>query len=123
MTSLESKRILIVEDEYFIATDLTLALQKAGAEVVGPVGDLAQGLKLVDPSLDAAVLDINLDGATSFPIADALDRAGVPRIFITGYDTWALPERYREQPRIGKPVAMSSVVAAVEQLLTVETTR
>ena len=57
--ALAGKRILLVEDEYFIASDLKRALQKAGAHVLGPVGVLDAGLALAEQPVDAAVLDPN----------------------------------------------------------------
>lgn len=118
---LAGKRILVVEDEYFIASDLKRALQKAGAVVVGPVGDLDQGLGLLDGgALDAAVLDVNLEGAHSYAIADRLGAMAVPYLFLTGYDGWALPETYRSAPRIAKPFSMRAVLDCVTNLLQTE---
>ena len=62
---LTGKRILIVEDEYFIAADLKRALAEAGAIVVGPAGTLASAQALVDDDIDLALLDVNLDGEHS----------------------------------------------------------
>ena len=76
---LAGKRVLVVEDEYFVATDLQRALQKEGACVVGPAGDLARGMALLDGEpVDAAVLDVNLEGSVSLPIADELSQRSVP---------------------------------------------
>lgn len=115
--TLDGKRILVVEDEYLIAADLKRALADHGAEVVGPVGDLKRGLALARVGgLDAAVLDINLEGDDAFPIADVLQEAGVRFVFLTGYDAWALPEAYAETPTLAKPYASVAVVRAVEEL-------
>ena len=113
----KAKRILVVEDEWFIAGDLRRALAAAGAHVVGPVGTLAAGLALADATpLDAAVLDINLGGEPSFPIADRLAARGVPFLFLTGYDDWALPPSYRAAERLTKPCAAEDVVARLADL-------
>jgi DNA-binding response OmpR family regulator len=115
--SLAGKRILVVEDEYYIAADLRQLLLDAGAEVVGPVSNVPAGLHMVDSQdLDAAVLDINLDGTMSFPIADRLQQAGVPHAFMTGYDGWALPEAHRATTHLAKPFTLSSVIACVRSL-------
>jgi len=120
---LKGKRILVVEDEYFIASDLKQALVQYGATVIGPVGDLNKGLSLLDcEPLDAAVLDINLEGSASYPIADLLVENAVPYLFLTGYDGWSLPEKYQANPRMGKPFTVSAVISAIEQLLTVRPT-
>lgn len=116
--ALAGKRILVVEDEYFIASDLKRALTAQGAHVVGPAGTLAQGLALVrEAAIDAAVLDVNLDGANSYPIADELAGRGTPYLFLTGYDDWALPEAYRAVLHIAKPHPVERVLETVERLL------
>lgn len=114
---LDGKRILVVEDEYFIASDIKRQLKREGAEIVGPVGNLAAGLLLAEEALDAAVLDVNLEEALSYPIADRLGTRDVPYVFLTGYDGWSLPAAYREAPRLAKPFSSGSVVRMVEQLV------
>ncbi|RST30315.1 response regulator [Sphingomonas ginkgonis] len=118
IASLAGKKILIVEDEYFIASDLAWVLAREQAVVVGPVSDLARGLSLVaEGGVDAAVLDVNLEGAHSYAIADRLGEVSVPFMFLTGYDSWSLPESYRDVPRLSKPVPMQKVLNCVRQLL------
>lgn len=119
--SLAGKRILVVEDEYFVASDLKRAFLAAEAVVVGPVGDLGRGLALTaGEPLDAAVLDVNLEGETSYAIADALAEQEVPYMFLTGYDGWALPERYRAAPRVAKPFPIQTVLSCVGRLVGAE---
>lgn len=104
-------RILIVEDEYFIASDLRRALSAAGATVVGPVGDLVSAMRMVEQeTLDIVLLDVNLAGEASYPVAEALGERGVPVLFLTGYDGWSMPERYRATPRMAKPFASDALV-------------
>ena len=112
MTSpISGLRILIVEDEYFIAADLRRALDAAGAVVVGPVGDLNSAMRLVrQESLDLVLLDVNLAGEASYPVAETLGERGVPVLFLTGYDGWSMPERYRATPRMAKPFAADALV-------------
>jgi DNA-binding response OmpR family regulator len=118
---LTGKRILIVEDEYFIASDLARALDKEGAVAVGPVGGLDQGVALAgSEALDAAILDVNLEGAVSYAIADALRERAIPFMFLTGYDDWALPEEYRDAPRVAKPCPTSTVLLCLRSLLAKE---
>lgn len=117
MNRLAGRRILIVEDDYYLAADLRRALVALDVEVVGPVGDLAAGLELARRErVDAAVLDVNLRGQYSFLIADQLSEAAVPYLFVTGYDGWALPEAYRDTPRISKPFAESAMVEMIGRL-------
>jgi DNA-binding response OmpR family regulator len=97
-------RILIIEDEYYLAADLAEALVARGAEVIGPIGTLGEAMDAIaaDPP-DQAVLDMNLRGELSFPIADRLDAAGIPYVIATGYSAGSLPERFRGKPRVEKP--------------------
>lgn len=116
--ALAGKRILLIEDEYFIASDLKRALRDEGAVPIGPVGDVAAGLALIEREpLDAALLDVNLEGESSFPIADRLAENDVPHLFLTGYDGWSLPDAYRDAPRIAKPFAVDRVIGALAQLV------
>jgi CheY-like chemotaxis protein len=105
--SLHGRRVLVVEDDYVIASDLACALEDFGAEVVGPSGSVADALALVKaegPRLDGAVLDINLRDERVYPVADALSACGVPFIFTTGYDAMVVSEAYAGTPRCEKPV-------------------
>src|SRR6185503_16413841 len=102
----KGKHILLVEDEYFIVQDMARTFSAAGAIVVGPAASVAESLRLLaaTPVLDAAVLDINLQGEMVFPVADALANRHVPFVFATGYDDEAIPARFAAVARYEKPV-------------------
>src|SRR5215208_7563848 len=102
--SLAGRRLLLVEDDYMIAADLASALQDYGAHVIGPAGSIEIALDLLaaDNRIDGAVLDINLRGKRAYPVADALRARGLPFIFTTGYDAWAIPDSYAGVPRVEK---------------------
>jgi DNA-binding LytR/AlgR family response regulator len=105
--TLAGLKILVVEDSFLIAEQLSDLLAHYGCEVVGPVGRLASGLKLVEDgtAVDGAVLDVNLDGEFCFPIAAALARRAVPFVFLTGYDNGdIIPVAFAAAPRLGKPL-------------------
>lgn len=103
--SLKGAKILLVEDEYFIAFDLQMMLRALGAEVVGPVSRLQPARELAKSErLDGAVLDVKLDGETSFPLAEELLDRGVPILFTTGFDRTVFPERLKHAPCVPKPV-------------------
>jgi DNA-binding NtrC family response regulator len=76
---LENCRIMVVEDEYYLAMELEHELGEAGAVVVGPVSSVEAALSLLDqsPSLAGAMLDVNLGGEKVFPVADKLIARGV----------------------------------------------
>jgi DNA-binding response OmpR family regulator len=113
---LHQMRILVVEDEYFLAADLADVLRARGAEVIGPVGTFAEAMKAVESNwIDRAVLDVDLGGELSFPIAERLEAAGIPYVIATGFCAEALPERFRGKPRLEKPFrpeALAAMMAA-----------
>lgn len=111
---LRGLRVLVVEDEYFIAQDMVEVLSAAGAVVVGPVATVADALDAVarEP-LGAAVLDISLGEVFAFEVADALAAAGVPYLLSTGYDADFIPHRFAHVPRLGKPAEPGHVVVAL----------
>ena len=105
--TLQGKAILVVEDNYLLATELELFLQDQGAVVLGPVGSVQEGLAVVarDGSrIDAAVLDINVRNERAFAVADALAARHVPVVFCTGYDHLLLGQPYVSAPSVGKPI-------------------
>ena len=116
--ALAYRRVLIVEDEYFLADDMAQALEKLGAQVVGPVPTTGAALELLsDKPVDAAILDINLKGQMVFPVADTLREQGVPFVFATGYEENAVPEDYRDVPRWEKPFRPEDLAKALPQLI------
>lgn len=116
--NLAGYRILVVEDEYFLAADLDHALTMAGAEVVGPFGRVEHALAQVrGDGFELAVLDINLGGSFSYPVADALDVQGVPFVFASAYLPGELPERFRDRAFLEKPYETKAVIRALSDLI------
>ena len=109
------RRVLVVEDEYFIADEMRDAFEKAGAEVLGPVPTVEAALDLLSrtSALDGAVLDINLVGEVGYPVAEALMRRGVPFVFATGYDGAVIPTTYDAVARFEKPVEVTRLAKAL----------
>jgi CheY-like chemotaxis protein len=118
-SSLGRRRILVVEDEYFLADELDMALTEAGAAVLGPAPSVDAALRVLDQGIepDIAVLDINLGGELAYPVADVLADRGIPFLFTTGYDQSSLPERHAAVRRLEKPVEPSAILEAVERLI------
>ncbi len=107
-------RVLIVEDEYYLADDLANTLRSRGADVVGPVGTLEDAIRALETeNLDKAVLDMNLRGEMAFEIADRLEAARVPFVIATGYSADSLPERLRDKPRLEKPFDPDRLAALI----------
>ncbi|MEW9614399.1 response regulator [Shinella sp. S4-D37] len=98
-----AKRILIVEDEVLVAMHLEDLLTGMGHQVVGPATRIGQAMELARRSeIDAVVLDVNLAGRKSFPVADILRQRGIPFVFATGYGAEGFVDRYRAQPTLRK---------------------
>ena len=115
-SKLRGRRILVVEDEYFLADELRRSFEGAGAIILGPVPTTAQAQRLLETSagLDAAVLDVNLRGELVYPLVDQLLEAHIPMVFVTGYDASEIPDRYRQIAVCEKPVLIHKVIAALE---------
>jgi DNA-binding response OmpR family regulator len=117
MSVLSGKRILVVEDEFVIAAMVVDMLEDNGAVVVGPAPTLEAALRSArETELDAAVLDINVGGRRSDPVAEALSGRGVPLVFATGYGegAWA---GAADAPVLTKPFTERALVAALSRVL------
>ncbi|TIS61093.1 MAG: response regulator [Mesorhizobium sp.] len=112
---LSGLQILVVEDAFLVALDLSDQLTESGCEVIGPAASVEEALKQIDGvALDGAVLDVNLQGERSFPIAELLASQGVPFVFLTGYDSSTVfPDEFQGAPRLSKPVDTQALTEAV----------
>ncbi|KLJ01321.1 response regulator [Luteimonas sp. FCS-9] len=106
-------RVLVAEDEYMLAMHLHDGLCARGFAVVGPVATLDAALALVErePDLDAAILDVNLDGEKSYPLARRLRQTGVPFVFASGYDRDLLPGEFADAAHCLKPIDLAQALA------------
>jgi DNA-binding LytR/AlgR family response regulator len=115
---LARKRVLIVEDEYFVAMNIAGEIAARGAVAVGPAATVDGALKAIkNADVDGAILDINLRGKSCFPVADALADRHIPFVFATGYSTAQVPGRHVNVPRFEKPTAPSVICAALEEAM------
>jgi CheY-like chemotaxis protein len=115
---LEGARILIVEDEYIVAALLEDTLHAFGCEVVGPATRVDDALDLLEhEEIDAAVLDVNIAGEMVFPVADALERRGIPFVFSTAYGLRGVVEEHRRHEILQKPFELRSLRRALESSL------
>jgi DNA-binding response OmpR family regulator len=105
-------RILVAEDETFLAMEVEAFLQDKGYSVVGPFARLNNALQAAEQeALDAALLDINLAGEMVFPVAEALERRGVPFLLVSGYDDSIMRKASPDWPRLMKPYRLEEVAA------------
>lgn len=110
-TSLQGARVLVLEDEFFIADDLARALREKGAEPVGPVSTVKEAEVIVaEGRLDAAILDLNLHGEMASDLVGRLLVAKVSCLIVSGYAEDALPQSVSYVPRLEKPVSPASVI-------------
>ena len=108
--------VLVVEDDYFIAEEICMALRRMGAGVIGPAPDVEQGrLLMTQQRLDCAVLDVNLHGEHVFQLAGELRARGVPSIFATGYEASFLPLAFRDAVYLQKPIDLIALIRAIKQ--------
>ena len=107
-------RVLVVEDNSLLAMFIEDCLQDAGYEVVGVEASLRTGPALATTvPLDAAVLDVNLRGEISSPIADALLRRNIPFIICSAYDAATIRGLPAGVPRLSKPLEPQQLTAAL----------
>ncbi|WP_164740487.1 response regulator [Rhizobium chutanense] len=115
------KRILIVEDEYFLADETRRKLEKAGAIVIGPVAGVAAALELVEnEEIDAAILDVHLEGEFVFPVAEELERCDIPFVFATAFDPSVIPVKFTGFALCEKPTELEKIAEALFGLRPVE---
>jgi CheY-like chemotaxis protein len=115
----ESKLILIVEDEALVAMEMESRVMGLGYAVLGPASTVAQAHALLDRTIPhAALLDVNLRGDMSTPIARRLKDAGVPYALMTGYARLALDDiLLAGAQKLSKPVTDTGLATALRMLL------
>ncbi len=114
--TLKGLRVLVVEDESWVAMLLEAYLEELGCEVVATASRLDEALEKAASlaMLDLAVLDVNLAGKMSYPVAELLRSRGIPFLFETSYGTAGLPETMRNVPVLTKPFGPDQLAAALQ---------
>lgn len=111
---LQGCRVLIVEDQFLLAEEMSAIIRSLGAEVVGPFATTAASLQLVrQERVDLAILDINLDGEQVYIVAHELRNRSIPFFFATGYEPWVVTLQFQDAPHLEKPVNSSSLLQAI----------
>jgi DNA-binding response OmpR family regulator len=110
-------RVLIVEDEPLIGMMLEEALNDIGCEIVAVTHNVRTAMAYAsEADLDVAVLDVNLNGQASYPVAAILSNRSVPFLFVTGYGPENIDWPYRSAPVLEKPVTASELKETLERL-------
>ena len=111
-------RILVVEDEMLVLMNIEMALEDLGCSEIRAAASVAEALVLLEiHSFDAALLDVNLGGEKSFPIADALIERGIPFAFSTGYGSPGDRRDLGDRPLLRKPYVRNDLINVFERLL------
>jgi DNA-binding response OmpR family regulator len=112
-------RVLVVEDEYFLADDIVRALQALGAGVVGPCGELEDATRMLDDpvAIDAAIIDINLRSEMVFPLARLLKARSIPFVFATGYDRGSVDAEFQDIHLWEKPLDLTAMARDLTNLI------
>ena len=112
-------RILIVDDEILTAHSIETAVQSRGWEVVGPVDQMDVAILTAgEEDIQAAVLDLNVEGRLVWPVAAVLKGRGVPFLFLTGYhESQVVHPDYEDVPTLGKPYIERELLAHIARLL------
>jgi CheY-like chemotaxis protein len=104
------KRVLVVEDELMIRMLLEDMLGELGYTIAAEAARLDEALDAAkNGQFDLAILDVNLNGQTIVPVAEALAARGTPFVFATGYGERGLPDAYRDRPTLKKPFQMDGL--------------
>jgi CheY-like chemotaxis protein len=113
----QKSRILVVEDEALVSLLIEEVMLDCGVEMVGPATKLDQALDLArNGQVDAAVLDINLAGVLTYPVADILRERGIPFVFASGYGAAGIPPRFQDAPNLPKPLNLDAFARILRSL-------
>jgi two-component system, response regulator PdtaR len=112
--------VLVVEDEFLIAMELELLLQRGGWRVLGPAATVKEALCLLAAETpDVALLDVNLQGEMVTPVADALRLQGVPFVVASAYEeTQLVAMNLTGMSQVRKPTNEWQLLAALAQAVT-----
>jgi CheY-like chemotaxis protein len=109
-----AKSVLVVEDELMIRMLLEDMLGELGYEIAAQAGHIEEALEAAkNAAFDVAILDFNLNGKPTGPVADLIAARGKPFVFATGYGEQALPEPHRDRPTLRKPFQLEGLRATL----------
>lgn len=102
--ALRGRRILVLEDEPLVAMMTSRMVEELQAEAVGPFASVAEAKRGMNGAIDAALLDVNLEGEFVYELAAELKKQGAPIVFLTGYQPGAIDPGFADAPVLTKPV-------------------
>jgi CheY-like chemotaxis protein len=111
-------RILVVEDEMLVLMNIEMALEDLGCSAITATGSVTGAISLIaQQSFDAAIIDVNLGGDKSYPVADKLTERGIPFAFSTGNGDHGDRSDLDDRPVLKKPYLTADLVAVLEKLM------
>lgn len=117
-TAISSLQILVVEDESMVAMMIEDMLEDLGHKVIATSGRMPDASRLVsDASADLAILDVNLNGEETYPLADSLAARQIPFIFATGYGSSGIKPEWSGVPVLQKPFQSRELAQAINLAL------
>lgn len=118
MPDLQHLRVLVAEDEFYLANDIALWLERAGATIIGPIPTVQNGARSLEKPVDRGRHSGRCprhqpERRVGLSVADELARRSVPLIFFSGYHDLSVPERFRSVARLSKCAGSSDLVSPV----------
>lgn len=114
MSSSQALKVLLIEDESLVAILVEDMLADLGHAVVATAGRMESAMKLAaELPVDLAIVDVNLNGQQTYPLATVLMNRGVPFIFATGYGAAGLLQEWRGVPTLQKPFQTRELAATI----------
>ena len=114
---LSGRRILVVEDEMLVLIMIEDMLADLGCKSVTPAATVDKAVALISAQVfDVALLDVNLHGSDSHPVAEGLSARGVPFVYSTGNAGKSLRDGYSDRPVLKKPFKYEELAAILTRL-------
>ncbi|WP_057401724.1 response regulator [Pseudomonas amygdali] len=111
-------KVLLVEDETMLAMLMEMMLEDLGFATAYQASSLGEGIEYArNGDYDLAILDINIIGGNSFPIAAAIAHRGIPFMFCSGYGRLGIPEVWVDRRCVAKPFSAEQLNEALSELL------
>lgn len=113
-------KVLLVEDETMLAMLMEMMLEDLGFATAYHASTLNDGIEYArHGEYDLAILDINIIGGDSFPIAAAIADRGIPFMFCSGYGRLGIPDMWLDRRCVAKPFSAEQLSEALNELLQV----
>jgi CheY-like chemotaxis protein len=116
--ALAGQRVLVIEDEFMVSALIEDILLESGCQVVGIASRLSDAVeKATSLSFDVAIVDVNLNGQKSLPVAETLAKRGIPFVLASGYRASGLSEAFPDVPILQKPFHQEDLAQAISEAL------